>query len=56
MVMVMTGADRFQTATQNQHGRQDLEQKLRSVASVIYNHAKKNSSPTFTKRLEDFSE
>ena len=49
------GVDRPQTTAQNQQDRQDLEQKLRAVFSVINNHAKYSIMFTFTKRLEGLS-
>ena len=49
------GVDRPQTTAQNQKDRQDLEQKLRAVVSVINNHANYSTMPTFTTRLEGLS-
>ena len=53
--VVIIGTDRPQTTAQNQQDRQDLEQKLRAVVSVINNHANYSTSPTFTTRLEGLS-
>ena len=47
--------DRPQTIAQNQQDRQDLEQKLRAVVSVINNHANYSATPTFSTRLEGLS-
>jgi hypothetical protein len=44
-----------QTTAQNQQDRQDLEQKLRAVVSIINNHANYSTTPTFTTRLEGLS-
>ena len=49
------GVDYPQTTAQNQQDRQDLEQKLRAVVSVVNNHANYSTSPTFTTRLEGLS-
>ena len=49
IVMVLTVP---QTTSQNQRDRQDLEQKLTAVVSVINNYS---TTPTFTSRLEGLS-
>jgi hypothetical protein len=46
---------RPQTTAQNQQDRNDLEQKLRTVISIIDNHANHSTSPTFATRLEGLS-
>ena len=49
------GVDLPQATAQNQQDRQDLEQKLKAVVSIINNHANYSTMPNFITRLEGLS-